>query len=222
MPGAVVFGIAFGALAIDAGLSGWTTLFASSSVVAGASQIAIVESLKANAPALIAIATALVINARMALYSAALTPVFAPLSWPWKALLSFLLTDQSAVVTLQHHERYRRPDRLAWFALGVAGPFVGVWVVGTAVGVLTGPVIPDAWQIGFVVPLMFIAILVPALTSAPTLTAASAAIVVTLLAKDAPYYLNVLAGALAGIAIGALVPAGPASIDRGEPIEGPA
>ena len=72
--------------------------------------------------------------------------------------------------------------------------------------VVLGPVIPDEWQIGFIVPLMFIAVLVPALRTLPAIAAMGIAIAVTLLFKDIPHGLNVLIGALTGIALGALVP----------------
>jgi predicted branched-subunit amino acid permease len=96
--------------------------------------------------------------------------------------------------------------RRRWFILGVSLPFVAVWVMGTAAGVALGPVIPDTWQIGFIVPLMFIAVMVPSLRTWPALTAALVAVAVVLIAKDLPYGLNVLTGALTGIAIGSFVP----------------
>ncbi|WP_062136561.1 AzlC family ABC transporter permease [Demequina aestuarii] len=206
MPGAVVFGMAFGALIQVVGLPGWMAPYASSTVTAGASQIAIVEALRQGAPAIIAIVTALVINARLALYSAALAPVFSAFPLRWRLGLAYLMTDQSAAVSVLTAGAWPDPVRRRWFILGVSGPFVVVWILGTAAGVVLGPVIPESWQIGFIVPLMFIAVLVPALRTWPAVAATGISITVVLALKDVPYGLNVLIGALAGIGLGALVP----------------
>lgn len=206
MPGSVLFGLAFGALVRVAGIDPWVGSYASVSVVAGASQIAIVEAIRANAPAIIAIVTALVINARFALYSAALAPVFSAFPLRWKLGLAHLMTDQAAVVSLQNADRYPDPVRRRWFIVGGALPFVVVWAVGSIAGIVLGPVIPDAWQIGFIVPLMFLAVLVPGLHDAPGVVAVAVSTLVVVLAKDLPWGLNVLAGALIGIAVGAFVP----------------
>lgn len=206
IPGSAAFGLAFGALISVSGISAWTGNFASVSVVAGASQIAIVEQVRVGAPAVIAIMTALVINARFALYSAALAPVYSAFPLRWRLGLAHLMTDQAAVVSVLHAPMWPDPVRRRWFFLGVSLIFVAVWIMGTAAGIALGPVIPDAWQIGFIVPLMFIAVMVPALRSWPALTAAAVAVAVVVLLKDLPYGLNVLLGALAGIALGSFVP----------------
>lgn len=206
MPGSIVFGMAFGALVTEVAGPIWLAAYASGTVTAGASQIAIVEALSSGAPALIAIATALVINARLALYSAALAPVFSVFPRRWQLGLAFLMTDQSAAVSVMEAPRWPDPVRRRWFIFGVSGPFAVVWLLGTIAGAVLGPVIPTEWQIGFIVPLMFIAVLVPALRTLPAVSAMGIAMAVVLLLKDVPYGLNVLIGALTGIALGALVP----------------
>jgi 4-azaleucine resistance transporter AzlC len=199
MPGSAAFGLAFGALIPAAGVNSWTGVFASASVVAGASQIAIIESVKAHAPAFIAVLTALIINARFALYSAALGPVFASFPRRWKLGLAHLMTDQAAVVTLHHAHRYPDPARRRWFVLGAALPFVLVWLLGTIVGILAGPIIPDSWQVGFIVPLMFIAVMVPVLRKPEELVGLGVTAAVVLISKGLPFGLNVLTGIVAGL-----------------------
>lgn len=212
-PGAVIFGMAFGALVREMGLDAWIAPFASSTVVAGASQFAILEAVRVDAPGVVAVLTALVINTRLALYSAALAPVFAAFPRRWQMGIAYLTTDQSAAVTLQHADRWPDPVRRRWFAVGIALPFVLVWIAGTIAGVVLGPVIPDSWQIGFIVPLMFIAVMVPGLRSWPALTAAAVAVAVVVGFREAPYGLNVLFGALAGIGVGSLIPPAAPKVD---------
>lgn len=204
MPGSAAFGLAFGALVPAAGINPWTGAYASFSVVAGASQISIIESLRAGAPAAIAVLTALIINARFALYSAALGPVFSAFPLRWKLGLTHLMTDQAAVVALQNMDRYPDPVRRRWFVVGGALPFVVVWIVGTIFGVVTGPIIPDAWQIGFIVPLMFIAVMVPTLRRSEDAVVLAVTGVVVLASRGLPYGLNVIVAILSGIVAGSL------------------
>lgn len=203
MIGSAMFGLAFGALVNVAGINPWAGASASMIVVAGASQFAMVEAIRAGAPAIIAILTAVLINARFALYSAALAPMWAAFPLRWKLLLGYLMTDQSAVTQLQWADRYPDPVARRWFALGGAVPFVGVWVVGTVVGILAGPVIPQEWQIDFIVPLMFIAVLVPGLKRPAELATLAVAIGTVVAARGLPFGLNVLLAIVAGMIAGA-------------------
>jgi predicted branched-subunit amino acid permease len=202
MIGSAIFGLAYGALVRDVGIDPWAGLFGSVSVVAGASQSAIIEAVRADAPAIVAILTAVLINARFALYSAALAPLWAVFPLRWRLALAYLMTDQAAVVALREADE-PDPVRRRWFAMGAALPFVLVYIVGTVVGLILGPVIPEAWQVGFIVPLMFIAVLVPGLHRPAELVTIGGAAVVVLLGRTWPFGLNVFIGIIAGMTAGA-------------------
>lgn len=204
MPGSAAFGLAFGALVPVTGINPWTGVYASATVVAGASQISVLESARAGAPAVIAILTALIINARFALYSAALGPIFSAFPRRWKLGLAHLMTDQAAVIALQHANDYPDPVRRRWFVVGGALPFVVVWIVGSVAGIVAGPIIPDAWQIGFIVPLMFIAVMVPTLRRSEDVVALGVTGLVVLASRGLPFGLNVLVGIVSGIVVGSL------------------
>jgi len=202
MVGSAIFGVAFGALVRDVGIDPWAGFFGTATVVAGASQIAIVEAIRAGAPAIVAILTAVLINARFALYSAALAPAWAVLPLRWRLALAYLMTDQAAVVAMKEADD-PDPVRRRWFAMGAALPFVLVWFAGTAIGLILGPVIPDKWQVGFIVPLMFIAVLVPGLRKPAELVTIAVAAAVVLLGRTWPFALNVFFGIVAGMIAGA-------------------
>lgn len=202
MIGSAVFGVAFGALVRDVGINPWAGFFGTVTVVAGASQIAIVESIRADAPAIVSILTAVLINARFALYSAALAPIWSVFPLRWRLGLAYLMTDQAAVVAMREGDE-PDPVRRRWFALGAALPFVLVWFVGTAIGLLLGPVIPAQWEVGFIVPLMFIAVLVPGLRRPAELVTIAGAAAVVLLGHNWPFGLNVFFGIIAGMIAGA-------------------
>jgi hypothetical protein len=75
-------------------------------------------------------------------------------------------------------------------------------MVGTVAGAVGGASIPPAWELEFAAPLVFVALLVPAVRTRPSLVAATVAGVVALLAASAPLQLGLLVGAVAGVAAG--------------------
>ncbi|UWM54658.1 AzlC family ABC transporter permease [Salinirubellus salinus] len=83
--GVVPFGLVAGAAAIGAGLSILQAAALSVVVFAGASQLAIIELLGRDAALVVVVGTALVINARMFMYSASLAPHFLEEDSRWRA-----------------------------------------------------------------------------------------------------------------------------------------
>lgn len=197
------FGLVYGATAVDNGIADIPAMLASVIILAGASQIALVELIDDGASWVVAVGTALVINLRFALYSASLAPGFAGFPARWRFPLTYLLTDQTAVTSLMEYERERDPTYRRWFTLGAGLWFVTPWWIGTVVGVLVGGDIPDGWQIGFAVPLMFTALLVPTLVDRPRVAAALTGAVTAVATTPAlPDGVNIIVGAFAGIAVG--------------------
>lgn len=199
------FGLVYGVTAVNSGIDDIPAIFASVAIVAGASQIALVELIDEGASRMVAVATALVINLRFALYSASLAPDFRQFEPRWRFGLSYLLTDQNAVLSILEYEKEADPDYRRWFTLGAGLWFVTPWWIGTAVGVLLGGDIPANWQIGFAVPLMFTALLVPTVTGRPKLAAAVAGAAVAVSTTWLPDGVNIMLGAAAGIAVGTLL-----------------
>ncbi len=199
------FGLVYGATAADRGIDDVPAILASVAILAGASQIALVELIDEGATWIIAVATALVINLRFALYSASLSPDFRRFSPGWRFGLGYLLTDQTAVLSIAEYAQRPDPHYQRWFTLGAGLWFVMPWWAGTTAGVLLGGDIPAEWQIGFAVPLMFTALLVPTITSRPKLAAAVVGAAVALATASLPEGVNIMLGAVAGIAVGTVL-----------------
>lgn len=198
LPFGAVYGVAVAESAIGNALGG----IASVVILAGASQLALLDLLDQGAPGAIAVVTALVINARFILYSGALAPAFSEFPAPARYLLPHLMTDQAAATALLHFQTERDPDRRMRFYLGAAGIFAGAWVLGTIIGIVFAADIPSTWDLAFAVPLMFLALLVPSVRDRPSLVSAVVAAAVVVLLRTAPYNFGILAGAAAGIAAG--------------------
>ena len=205
MPGVVVFGLSFGALVRERGVDPIAGAASSAIVGAGAGQTGAIEVFAAGGTLAVAVATALVINARFALYSAAVAPMFARFPRRWRWLLGYLLSDQVAALH-DRAERWPDPRDQRRYVLGLTVPMRASWLAGTAAGVALGPIIPASWQIGVIVPLMFIALAVPSIRGAATLTAALVGAATVVALKDMPGGTNLLAAALIGATAGILVP----------------
>ncbi|SDG24182.1 4-azaleucine resistance probable transporter AzlC [Halorubrum xinjiangense] len=201
MLGIVPFALVAGIAAVDAGLGLAEAIGMSVIVFAGASQLAALELLGENAPLAVVVGTAAVINLRMLMYSASIAPHFADYGRRLRAGLAYLLTDQAYALSVAEFDE--NPERSQWrYYLGAAASLWIVWQVGTVAGVVLGAGVPDAWGLTFAVPLVFLALLVPAMKDRPTTVAGVAGGAVAVIAAGVPYELGLLVGALCGIATG--------------------
>ena len=200
--GVFPFGMIYGALAINAGLSSASAQMMSSIVFAGSSQFITTQLVREATPGLIIVLTIAVVNLRHMLYSASLAPYLVALSTRWKVLLSYLLTDEAYVPTAIHYEKNSVTPYSHWFLLGAGLALWTTWQLSTALGIFLGTAIPEEWSLDFALPLTFIAMAVPILKNQPTIAAAVSAGLVALAAYSLPYRLGLLVAALAGIAVG--------------------
>jgi predicted branched-subunit amino acid permease len=146
-----------------------------------------------------------VVNLRHALYSASVAPHLKHLKAGWKLLLSYLLTDEAYAVTITHYNREGDSEDRHWYFLGAGLTLWSSWQVSTAVGIFIGTQIPAGWPLGFILPLTFIALVVPALKDRAGVAAALVAGLVGLLAFGLPFKTGLLLAALTGILTGLLV-----------------
>ncbi len=203
--GIVPFALVYGVTVTQSSIPDLVGGSASVIVLAGAAQLALIDLLDQGAPWTVAVATALVINARFVLYSAALAPAFSAFPPAPRYMLSHLITDQAAVTALLHYETEHDPTRRMRYYLGAGGLLGATWVLGTVAGIVFGARIPDAWDLGFAIPLMFLALLVPTLRDRPAGVTALVAAITVVLARAAPFNLAIIVGALTGVLAGMAV-----------------
>jgi 4-azaleucine resistance transporter AzlC len=205
MIGGIPFGLIYGALAIEAGLSPAASQMMSSLVFAGSAQFIASQLVHDSAPGFIIVLTIAVVNLRHMLYSASLAPYVASLPTRWKVLLSYLLTDEAYAPTILYYEKKGNTPDAHWFWLGAGLALWVDWQVSTAVGIFLGAAIPESWSLEFALPLTFIAMLVPVLRDRPAIAAALSAGAVALIAFSLPYMLGLILAALVGILVGTLL-----------------
>ena len=197
------FGMICGASAIAAGMTPWQALAMSCIIFAGSSQIVATQLFASGAPPLVVICTAAVVNLRFMMYSASIAPHLAPLSKRWQFLLSYLMTDQAYALSIlrymeQGERRYRH-----WFLFAISIATWVFWQIATLLGIFLGRLIPQNWSLDFIVPLTFIALVVPLLSNRAMLLAGSAGGIASVL-LELPLKLNLIAAAAIGICAGLL------------------
>ena len=196
--GILSFALVAGIAAVEAGLTIVQTLGITVIVFAGASQLAALELLDGGAPLAVVIGTAVVINLRMVMYSASIAPYFAAYRRRTRAVLAYLLTDHAYALSVAEYAENEDRDRRLYY-LGAAGSIWVVWVVGTVAGVGLGTGVPEAWGFGFAVPLVFLGLLVPAMSNRPKAVAGVVGGAGAVLAAGLPLNLALLVGSIAGI-----------------------
>ena len=203
--GVAPFGLVAGATPATNGMGGRAAVGLSTIVFAGASQLAAADVLGDGGSALVATLAACTINLRMLLYSASLAPHLAREPLGKRLAAAYLLTDQAYAVSIARWTTDGdRPERRLPFYFGAGGLLWVAWQICTVAGALIGAAVPEDLPLEFAVPLVFLVLLVPAISSRPAAVAAlfgGGAAVAAAEAGAGP--LSVMVGALAGIAAGA-------------------
>lgn len=203
--GVFPFGLIYGALALNAGLSAFASQMMSSIVFAGSSQFIAAQLVNDAAPGLVIVLTIAVVNLRHMLYSASLAPYLKHLPVKWKALLSYLLTDEAYAPSIIKYEEEGIKPFSHWFLLGAGFSLWFTWQVSTALGVFLGAEIPEELPLDFALPLTFIAMVVPVLKKMPMVAAALSAGITALLAYNLPFKLGLILAAFVGIVVGTIL-----------------
>ncbi len=203
----VPFALLFGVLARASGFDLVQTNAMSILVLAGASQLTIVELMQQQAPTLVVILSALAVNLRLAMYSASLAQYLGQAGPAARAAVAYGLVDQNYVLAVNEYERFPQltmRQRLAYFA-GAAVMLVLPWMVTTHIGALLGKSLPiGELGLDIAVPVMFIAMIAPTLRSLPHLVAAAVSVGLALALHGLPAGLGLLVAAPCAMVAGAM------------------
>lgn len=201
MPGMVMFGAAFGALAAQKGLSLLEATLMSAVVYAGASQFVALEMWSEVGSfigiAVLGLVTATV-NMRFILMSAALRPWLGKMpSWQSYPAL-FTVTDPGWLIAMDYNAKGGRDVAIL---VGGGLAFWLLWVASTVPGYLLGALVSDqkAFGLDVIMPAFFAAMLVPlwrgARATIPWVIAGGVALLVAALI---PGWWFIIAGSVAG------------------------
>lgn len=205
LAGGAPFGLIAGVAAAKVGFNPLEATTISGFVFAGAAQLASFDLLGRDAPYLVVLVTAVLINLRFAIYSAAIAPVFRSQPKLLRILYAQLLTDHAYVLTASRRLRDEDAPHPVAYYLGCAIPLWFMWTSTTFIGAAAGASIPKSWSLDFAVPLSFIALLVPTLKDRRQLLCAAITAGAALLLLEVPHGGGVILSILTGIGAGALL-----------------
>jgi 4-azaleucine resistance transporter AzlC len=165
--GAVPFGLAYGIVAVQAGLTVAETVLMSLVVFAGASQFMAVVMVQAGAGIPLIVASTLLVNMRHLVMGLSLSPYLSETTPRWQRVLAFGMTDDSYLTSITHYREVGEGEANPYFMLGAGGSMYVTWAVASLVGALVGNAIsnPLQWGLDFAMPATFLTMLLPQIVS---------------------------------------------------------
>jgi 4-azaleucine resistance transporter AzlC len=157
-----VFGASFGVLAVAAHLPAWSVVLMSMLVFAGSAQFAAIGVIVAGGSVLTAIFAGALLNLRFIATGIAVARSL-PGGRLRRSLLAQLSIDESYAMSVRAGEP-GRPDGKTLLVTGAL--LYIVWILGTSIGALLGPVLGDPKRLGLdaAFPAGFVALLWPMLS----------------------------------------------------------
>jgi predicted branched-subunit amino acid permease len=204
---AAPFGVLFGAVAVDNGLTIAEAALMSATLYAGASQLVGVELFDHHVAPWLVVLSIFAVNFRHVLYSAAIAPHIRHLSVFEKASSLFLLTDPQFAETERRADAGVRVSYVWSMALGLS--VYVPWLCMTILGGFLGNLIGDPKAIGMdvLLPIYFLGLVLGFRRRAnwlPVVIASGAGSIVALHFVGSPWHVSL--GALAGIAVASVLP----------------
>ncbi len=145
VPAIAVFGMLFGATAVNSGLTAFEALLASATIHAGASQFVFLELFGFKAPVWSILLAVFAVNFRHLLYSASLSRHMSAFVGPIKYIAFFWLSDPQFGASEQRAERQGLSIA---FYFGFASFGYPCWLTGSLIGTLFGALINDPRALG--------------------------------------------------------------------------
>jgi 4-azaleucine resistance transporter AzlC len=194
------FGVLYGAIAVDQGLTVWQASLMSLTIYAGASQLVGIDLFRHHAAPWIVILAIFIVNSRHLLYSAAVGRRISHFSTMQQIVGFFFLIDPQFAETEREAERTGTVN-FAWY-MGLALPVYVMWNIESVLGAIFGKLIPnpDAIGIDFLLPLYFFGMVMGFRKRPlwlPVVAVSGIASVIALKTLGSPWHVTV--GALAGV-----------------------
>ncbi len=205
MIGVFPFGIAFGILGTETGLSSLQTMLLSSIIFAGASQIVLVQLLSSSTPFSIILTTVGFINVRHVLYGISLSEYLIKLPLRWRLLLAYLITDESFAISYKRFSQRKQNRYMHFHLLGSGLTLWFFWQISTFLGIFVGHFIPESLNLEFAIPLSFIAIVATSIGKFSEFMVVILSAILTIILKDLPWNLWLVFSSLLAISIGVLI-----------------
>lgn len=199
------FAVLFGILATEAGLNLLEVMGFSVVVIAGAAQFTALQLMQEEAPTLLVIFSALAVNLRVAMYSAALTPFLGSAPLWQRACVAYILVDQAYALShakFDAEPKMTVPERVAYY-FGTCLLVLIVWFACSYLGAVAGNQLPLNIPFEFALSIAFLSMMGPMLRTLPHVVAAFVGTALSLLCASLPYSLGLIIGGIGGMMCGA-------------------
>ncbi len=203
--GVAPFGLAIGATMATTEVPPAAGLFSAVAILAGAAQLLTITMLDDGAAPLVIVISALIVNARILLYSASLAPWFRDEPLRRRLLLAIPVIDQMHFTCVPRFQQrdLDRNERAAYY--GAAGAFLILGFLSTQVlALVAGARLPEWTGIGVAAPLALTGLLAKATTDRTATRVAIVAGMVAIVGAGLPFQSSILVAIAAGIAAGTM------------------
>ncbi len=201
--GVVPFALAIGTAIGASTLSTAQGLVSAPTILAGSAQLTMVEMTTAGVAPLVIVVSAIIINARLLLYSASLAPWFANRPRWMRFALAVPVVDQLYFTAAPRFDRgdLDEAGRTAYF-FGAAAWLVSAWVAAQAVAIFVGATVPAWVGLDLAAPLALVGLVAKSVDSTPARIAAAVAAIIAVAAVGLPLNTAMLLAIIVGIAAG--------------------
>jgi len=201
-PSYLPFGMVCGLAAVQAGLGELGAIALAGLAFAGSAQAVLTQFMQSGAPILVAIVSGLIVNLRMAVYSAAIAPRIGQARQRDRLLWAGFLVDQTYLFEEARHAQGEFAGHALAYYLGSACVLWPMWVAANALGAYAGALLPGHWQLEFTIPLSFVAMVTPMLRDATQRATVVVGGIAGVLLFAMPLKLGLIAACLIGVLAG--------------------
>jgi predicted branched-subunit amino acid permease len=199
IPATVAWGLVTGVAMAQSGLDLSQAYALGLLAFAGTAQLAALPLLASHAPVVVTVLTALIVNLRFVIYSAAMKSDFMMLSFPRRLGIAYLIGDFPYVLFERMAPQYEPRLRPVYF-LGIGICNLVVWQAGQLAGLLAAGRVPPEWGLDFAGMVALVALVVPMLASRPGFAACVVGGLVGVALDGLPAHAGLVLATLAGIA----------------------
>jgi predicted branched-subunit amino acid permease len=207
--GIAAWGLVTGVTMVKSGLSVPLAVAMSLVVFAGTAQLAALPLITAGAPLWVVLATAVCVNLRFVIFSAAWRPYLAHLPRARRVAMAYFTADMNYVLFMRRFPKAEpAPEQIPYFWGAMATNWAS-WQVASMIGILAGDAIPAHWGIGFAGTIALVGLMCSLLDSRAAVVAALVAGAAAVVAYSLPLKLNIVVAILAAVAVGLVLDRAP-------------
>lgn len=198
-----IWGLVTGVAIVNAGMPLWQAIVFSIPVYAGSAQLAVLPLLVAGAPLPVVWATALLVNLRFVIFSAASRSYFTKMSAPQRLLAGYVNGDLGFAMFAGRFgadERRDTPEQYGYF-YGINGTNWIAWHGASVLGMVLGNFAPTAWGLELAATMALLAVLIPFATRFPAIAGVVITGVLAVLTAGMPMKLGLLVSVLVGATV---------------------